>query len=50
VLGLLVPSAALPGADVLVIFPAGFRRVRVGAQQLVELVINPLPEPEQAQE
>lgn len=47
VLGVLVPSAALPGADVLVIFPAGFRRVRVGAQQLVELLVNPLPEPDQ---
>ena len=48
VLGLLVPSAALPGADVLVLFPAGFRRVRIGSQQLVELMINPLPEPDQA--
>jgi len=48
VLGLLVPSAALPGADVLVIFPAGFRRARIGAQSLVELVLNPLPEPDQA--
>lgn len=50
VLGLLVPSAALPGAEVLVLFPAGFRRVRIGAQQLVELVVNPLPEPDQAKE
>jgi RES domain-containing protein len=41
VLGLLVPSAALPGADVLVIFRAGFRRVRVGAQQLVALAVRP---------
>lgn len=50
VLGLLVPSAALPGADVLVLFPAGFRRVRIGVQQPVELMINPLPEPDQAAE
>jgi hypothetical protein len=45
--GLLVPSAALPGANVLVIFPAGFRRVRIGAQQLVALVVSPQPEPDQ---
>lgn len=45
-LGLLVPSAALPGADVLVIFPTGFRRVRIGAQQLVALVVSPRPEPD----
>jgi hypothetical protein len=45
-LGLLVPSAALPGADVLVIFPAGFRRVRVGMQQLVALVVSPQPNPD----
>jgi RES domain-containing protein len=48
VLGLLVPSAALPGADVLVIHPAGFRRVQVGVQQLVRLVLSPQFEPEQA--
>jgi len=47
VLGLLVPSAALPGADVLVIFPAGFRRVQIGAQQLVKLAILPAPEANQ---
>lgn len=36
------------GADVLVIFPVGFTRVRIGAQPVVELVLNPLPEPDQA--
>jgi RES domain-containing protein len=50
VLGLLVPSAALPGADVLVLYPAGFRRVRIGVQQPVELAINPLPELNQTTE
>lgn len=50
VLGLLVPSAALPGADVLVLYPAGFRRVRIGAQQPVELALNPLGEPNQTAE
>lgn len=50
VLGLLVPSAALPGADVLVLYPAGFRRVRIGVQEPVELALNPLEEPNQTAE
>lgn len=48
--GLLVPSAARPGADVVVIFPSGFPHVTVGEQRIVELRLAPAPEEEAAPE
>jgi len=47
VLGLLEPSAARPGAQVLVIFRAGFAHVTVGDQRLLRLALLPEAEPEQ---
>lgn len=46
VLGLLAPSAARPGAEVLVIFPDGFGQVAVGDQRLLRLALLPEAEPE----